>query len=252
VSKADKDRAMQTLKGVQGMFSKLGVSSRDGNGGDLPVHFEPDFPNAAYAPHEDGSEELIIGSDPKTHVTFAKADDVLAHEYSHRVVNNVLGLEPVGESGAVNESLADTFAAAYDNKNWTIGETVRDGGLRDMAHPDRAQDAIPTDRGMMRRPANIRDYLDLPISEDTDMGGVHINVGIPNKAASLIGDALGRDTMAKIYIDAVRNYMGSQSGIADTARATVAAATDQFGGDSKQVAAVMQAWQAVGLKFRQR
>ena len=131
------------------------------------------------------SQAILVVGEPKSGKSFADAPDVLAHEYTHRIVNNVLGLSPEGESGAVNESLADTMATAYDTKNWTIGENVIPGGIRSLEDPSRPQDAIQLPVGrrgdtlLVKKtplPSNIQDYIDT----DYDNGGVHINIGILN------------------------------------------------------------------------
>ena len=48
--------------------------------------------------------------------------DILAHEFTHAVVHNEIGLPYQNEQGALDESLADTFGAFVDSANWTIGE----------------------------------------------------------------------------------------------------------------------------------
>jgi aureolysin len=115
-----------------------------------------------------------------------------------------------------------------------------------MLHPDRKQDAISLDGGPKKPlPAHMKDYMD--VGPNVDQGGVHLNVGIPNKAAALIGEKLGRDTMAKIYVDAMRSHMGPRCDIAMTAQATKDAATSLFGADSKELSVVTKAWAAVGV-----
>lgn len=246
VSDSDAREAMSTLKDVQRFFANLGVGSRDGNGPGLPVYFKPDFPNAAFARTKDGRDVLIIGNDPKTGTSFAMAPDVLAHEYTHRVLDTLVGMGHRGEPATVNESLADTFAAAFDADDWTIGEDVRPGGMRSMDHPDRPQDALRLPDGqVITKPAHVDDF----IATSLDRGGAHINMGIPNRAATVIGNMIGRDAMAQIYIDAARSYLTHDSGISDEARATYAAAIDRFGERSAEAEAVRSGWDAVGLRM---
>jgi Zn-dependent metalloprotease len=91
----------------------------------------------------------------------------------------------------------------------------------------------------------MKDYWSVP--RDIDQGGVHLNMGIPNKAAALIGQKLGREKMAQIYIDAMREYMGPRSTMDSTARATFNATAARYGADSKEAKAVIKAWDTVGL-----
>ncbi len=72
----------------------------------------------------------------------AQALDVAAHEMTHGVIQHTVNLEYRGESGALNESFADVFAAMVDRDDWQLGEDVikslglfPSGALRDMAHP---------------------------------------------------------------------------------------------------------------------
>lgn len=249
----DQQAAVNTLKDIQHFYKdRYGLGARDGNG-PIAVAFDPSFPNAAYTQTRSGREIVVVGSSP-TGESFANAPDVLAHEYTHRVVNNIAGLDPIGESGAVNESLADTMAVVYDQRNWTLGEDVMPGGIRDLKNPSRPQDAatIPfaTDgyrifAKKVAAPVHMNNYIDT----EEDNGGVHINVGIPNKAAGLIGQTLGRDKMGDIYMGAIKNYLPQNAGIADTAKATLQSTIDQFGARSQETAAVVDAWRSVGLNF---
>ncbi|MBC7643504.1 MAG: M4 family metallopeptidase [Thermoleophilia bacterium] len=159
-------------------------------------------------------------------------------------MNHILGQKGTGEAGAVNESLADTFAAAVDQKNWKIGEDIRPGGIRTMDTKETKSFELP-DAGAVTVPINMADYVDTHY----DKGGVHINVGIPNKAASLIGDKIGRDNMAALYLDAVRKFMpqSGNGGIADLAKATMLASKERFGDSSKESQAVVDAWTSVGV-----
>lgn len=241
-SDAERQAARSTLNDVQKMFTNIGVKAYEGNGPGMRVIFNSSFPNAAYVPEED---VMIIGRSPSGK-SFAFAKDVIAHEYSHRVADFILRIEPAGESGAVNESLADTYAAAVDTDDWMVAEDVVSGGVRDMLHPERPQDAVSIDGGPKKPlPGHMKDYM--TVHADVDQGGVHLNMGIPNKAAALIGEKLGRQTMAQIYLDAMRNHMGPLSTIASTAKATMRATSARFGTNSPEMKTVVKAWDAVGI-----
>jgi len=231
--------AEQAVRGAQEFFRGLGVSDRHGNDNEIDVMIEPRFSNAGFIAGDDarkmgvgnGRDLMIVGNSPATGESFAFDKDVVRHEYSHRIVDSMLDLGHEGEQGAMHESLADTFAAAMDD-DWTIGEASTPGGMRDMLNPERFGD-----------PGHVREF----VRTSKDKGGVHSNNGIPNKAAALIGEQLGRPAMAQIYIDAMANHMTSRSGIVDTAKATLLAAADRFGKSSQELGAVQQAWDAVGV-----
>jgi Zn-dependent metalloprotease len=72
-------------------------------------------------------------------------------------------------------------------------------------------------------------------------------MGIPNKAAALIGTKLGVEKMADIYINALDKYLEPKSGFADAAQATYLIASEKYGQKSPEALAVQQAWEAVGL-----
>lgn len=70
--------------------------------------------------------------------TGAYSSDVFTHEYTHAILDHVTGLDPVsiGESGAVEESLADTFAALVDTDSpWIIGDDLPVTSQRDLRIP---------------------------------------------------------------------------------------------------------------------
>lgn len=87
-------------------------------------------------------------------------------------------------------------------------------------------------------------YLNLPASDDN--GGVHSNSGIPNRAAALIINAIGREKAEKIYYRALTNYLTRSSQFADCRNAVEAAAKDLYG-DGTEAAAVLTAFTTVGI-----
>lgn len=239
------------------------------------------FHNAAWIP---GTTEYRIGHVPNG-PSFAFAKDVNAHERSHAVVDTYAHLIPVGETGAVNESLADTFAMDVDKRNWTVGESVMPGGMRSLRNPSRDQDAVTvvkTDDSVLGQlfglggverqslPTNYRDYMDTGV----DNGGVHVNMGIPNRAAYVIGSKLGRDDMATLYLAAIRDHLNADTirtpkldretlelrahaktanllGFGGLAKSTIEAAQDIYRDRPQHVQVVKDAWASVGLTDRE-
>lgn len=117
---------------------------------------------------------------------YAAADDVVAHELTHGVTEYMSNLIYDGQSGAINESLSDTFGEFVDLTNtggtdnpaarWLLGEDVPgSGAIRDMANPPAFGDP---DR--MGSPLYYRGI--------GDNGGVHSNSGVGNKFAYLLAD----------------------------------------------------------------
>ncbi len=125
--------------------------------------------------------------------------DVVSHELTHAVTEQENGLIYFGQSGALNESYSDVFAAMTDNdgNEWQLAEKSFTPGtpgdaLRDMANP-----------AAEGQPAHMNAY----VNTWYDGGGVHTNSGIPNHAAYLAATApgygIGRASLQQIYYAAM-------------------------------------------------
>ena len=108
--------------------------------------------------------------------TGAVVEDVVAHEYTHAIIRETSDLIYANQSGALNESFADIFAAQVDASDWLIGEDLTGPTLRDMSN-------------LMVFPGNA------PFSNNpqggpggNDNGGVHTNSGVQNHAAYLMAE----------------------------------------------------------------
>ena len=158
----------------------------------MRFRFDPEEPfrNAFWDPDH---KQMVFGEG------YGAPLDATAHEIAHGVILSELpGFSYKGENGALGEAIADMFASNID-ENWTIGENLPGGALRNMEHPDRI-DYVDRDSGRhIKPPAHARDYVKTTI----DKGGVHINAGIPNRAYVLMVKALGRDASERILYDAV-------------------------------------------------
>ena len=132
-----------------------------------------------------------------------------------------------------------------DDDDWLIGEDIvkeayfPSGALRNLEDPHNG------DHANGWQPAHMDEFVDL--SEDEDYGGVHINSGIPNRAAFLIADAIGRERTARIYYHLLTNYLTQTSNFVDCRLAAERAATDLYAEDPQVLAAVSSAFDAVGI-----
>jgi len=113
---------------------------------------------------------------------YAAADDVVGHEMTHGIIDQYSQLFYWGQSGAINESLADTMGEFIDHRNgadddnsWDLGEDLPGGALRNMADPTLHQQPDTTASTLYDADANYE-----------DAGGVHTNSGVGNKTAYLI------------------------------------------------------------------
>ena len=178
----------------------------------------------------------------------AESLDIAAHEMTHGIIERTVNLEYRNQSGALNESFADIFGVLIDDGDWLVGEDVVNkdyfpsGALRDVQDPHNGY----TQGGWRWQPAHMDEFQEM--DENVDNGGVHVNSGIPNRAAYLIAEEIGREKMAKIYyhiLDAA--YLTPRSQFIDCRLAAERAAADLFGDESAEVQAVQTAFDAVGI-----
>ena len=173
---------------------------------------------------------------------WAGAVDLTGHEMTHGVVQSTAGLVYQFQSGALNESFADVFAVLLDPEDFLLFEDIAlptfGPAFRDLLNPDNAQLRQP-------QPASMAQYANLTAEQDN--GGVHINSGIPNRAAALIMQNIGHDKTAQIYYRALTMYLTRNSQFGDARNAVVQAATDLHGAGSAEVQAAEAAFDAVGI-----
>lgn len=176
----------------------------------------------------------------------AGALDVAGHEMSHGVVQNTANLEYMGESGAINESMADIFGAMMDRDDWQIGEDVArtnvfpTGALRDMQDPHNGGSSL-NDNGFQPKHMNEK------YTGSEDNGGVHINSGIVNHAYYQIATDIGRSKAEKIYYRALDTYLTASSQFIDLRIAVIQSASDLHGSSSTEVQAVKDGFDVVGI-----
>ena len=176
----------------------------------------------------------------------AGAIDVAGHEMTHGVVQGTANLEYQGESGSINESIADIFGSMMDDADWLIGEDVvkpgvfPGGALRSLEDPHNGGTNLSSP-GFQPKHKNEA-YTGLE-----DNGGVHINSGIPNHAFYKYAEAIGREKAADVFYRALDDYLTKSSKFIDLRLAVVKAAGDLFGTSSNEVAQAGLAFDFVGI-----
>jgi Zn-dependent metalloprotease len=192
---------------------------------------------------------MAFGDGGQAFKPLARAMDVTGHEMVHGVIGATVNLGYTFQSGALNESLADVFACMIDRDDWRMGEDIVNssafprGALRDLADPHNGGRGA-ADAGW--QPAHMSEYVKLSLAEDN--GGVHVNSGIPNRAAFLVAEALGREKTERIYYRVLEaRYLNPFSQFMDMRLGAVRAAADLYGAESPEVAAVRNAFTAVGI-----
>ncbi|MGB0102181.1 MAG: protealysin inhibitor emfourin [Nocardioides sp.] len=250
------DEAAAGITGALALFDEVyGRASYDGHGArvSLTVHYGQDYDNAFW----DGVQLVFGDGDGRVFDRFTKPVDVLGHELTHAVTEHTAGLRYRGQSGALNESVSDVFAACLKQRlldqtpgeaDWLIGEGlflpgVAARALRDMAAPGTAYD----DPVLGRDPqvGHLDDY----VVTDDDNGGVHLNSGIPNRAFHLAATAIGGSS----WEGAGRIWYAALTGgdvRAETDFDGFAAATVAVAGEHADD--VRRAWSAVGITLPTR
>ncbi|MCQ0971201.1 M4 family metallopeptidase [Paracoccus sp. TK19116] len=230
-------------------------NSLDGNG--LPliatVNHRRNYNNAFW----DGSQMAYGNGDGKLFRSFIDLS-VIAHEMAHGVTQHSGGLIYEGQSGALNESMSDVFAAITVQRHlgqspaeadWIIGggilaPGINGVGLRSMKAPGTAyrDDLL----GQDPQPYHMDFYLSTP----DDHGGVHINSGIPNHAFYLYCQYLGSPAWEKpgqIWYRALQELNNPLATFAEWSEATATAAIELYGLGSHEVTMLRRAWKLVGL-----
>jgi Zn-dependent metalloprotease len=189
--------------------------------------------------------------------------DIMAHEITHGITAAAIsnpfsngGLTYINQSGALNESYSDVFAAMIDDANWTIGEG-KPGGIpfRSMAKPPIFGDPDH----LSKLCTSTNKFCDWA----ADDGGVHTNSGIPNKVAFLIAaggthngitvTGIGRKKTASLYFEVLTTPWLTNGATFNEARlmtvtvAQIAATTGKYGFTSADACVVVNAFASVGL-----
>lgn len=173
--------------------------------------------------------------------------DVSGHEMTHGVIQSTANLVYQGQSGAINESFADVFGVMIDRvrSDYRIGASIIKApgkvALRDLSNPKDPLLLSP-------QPSQMSEFQNLATNQDN--GGVHVNSGIPNKAAYNVIAAIGKPKTELIYYHALSNYLTKNSQFGDCRKAVLQAATDLIGKSgitSSDTTAISAAFQAVGI-----
>lgn len=202
--------------------------------------------------------EMVYGDGDGTLFTYLSGDlDVVGHEMTHGLIEYTANLAYRNQSGALNESIADVFGVliatyykygvasggnwVFNANDWVIGD--------DIYTPNIPGDAIRSlsNPALYGQPDHMSKYKYLPDTEAGDFGGVHINSGIPSKAAFNLANSVGMEKTARIFYRALVNYMSPSTNFEGARNSLVQAATDLYGGSSVEVVEVGNAFYSVGV-----
>lgn len=176
---------------------------------------------------------FIFGSGYKNGIgNFESALDVVAHEYTHAIIQETSKLVYRGQSGALNEHLADVFGSIlnqvyYPKSNpyligtkaitGSLGKNVR--ALRDMMEPSKSYYPQPAHmKELGKEPYSQYGAKCVPAAVN-DHCGVHVLSGIPNKMAALVMSAIGTRESAKLFFNVMTKRLKANSNFVDYRKA---------------------------------
>jgi Zn-dependent metalloprotease len=244
---------------LRASFNRDGFDDNDGDGpaGGSPfISYVrlPDLQNARWCPRPGqqcpAKDVMVYG------IGYAAALDIVAHEIGHGVIEHEANLAYRGESGALNEAIADIFGALAEPEgpeNWLIGENLP---LHSAAHPLRNMrdpsalgfdPSKPLGTGNEGQPDNYAKLVKYnmvtqtgdPIckfSTDIVNGCVHFNSGIVDKAVWLLAEGgqngdvtvqgIGRQKLGRMVYRTLVTGLTQTSGLGDFAAAMAQSCVD--------------------------
>ena len=240
------------------LLNTFGRKSIDDNNHGLAaiVNYRKAYPNA----HWNGSFAIFGDGDGEI-LSSLTSLDIVAHEFTHGLIDYTAQLIYRNESGALNESFADIFGIlleyyAFGETDWQIGNhfTLQHSSLRNFVNPkDLNQYNGPFPNTYMGEhwiPKNGKDN-----------GGVHFNSSVQNFFFYLLSaggsgvndngddyniEGVGIEKAAQIMYQNLTNLFPTAT-FMDSREGAIQAAKDIFGEDSFEAEQVELAWCAVGV-----
>ncbi|MFI9719277.1 M4 family metallopeptidase [Streptomyces sp. NPDC052396] len=198
--------------------------SLDGQGMTLNSLVGVDYFGGSYVNAFWDGTKMVYGGGDQEYRTLSAGLDVVGHEMTHGVVENSANLVYAGQSGALNEALADYFGSAIRMNTYGIAMDDPDSGLLGGS----------LCRTKSPRQCAFRDLNDgrttsksfLGVGFATDNGGVHLNSTIFSGALWDMRKDLGPTLADKIVYRALTRYMTPLDGFTEGRDAVVAAARE--------------------------
>ncbi|MER5884071.1 M4 family metallopeptidase [Streptomyces sp. NPDC001941] len=225
-------------------WDKHGRDSLDGHGMTINslvgvTQFGQGYVNAFW----DG-QKMVYGSGDAEYKPLSAGLDVIGHEMTHGVVETSANLVYAGQSGAMNEALADYFGNAIENAAHGVATADPDSGLvgerlcRTLAPRDCALRDLNDGR------TTAGSYIGAGFG--TDNGGVHLNSTIFSGALWDAREDLGDDFTDKAVYRALTQYLTPLDGFTQ-GRAAVLAAAKDLGATTKQLNVLKRDFNAHGI-----
>ncbi|MEU4256739.1 M4 family metallopeptidase [Streptomyces fradiae] len=191
----------------------------------------------------DGTK-MVYGSGDDEFRPLSADLDVVGHEMTHGVVENTAELVYAGQSGALNEAVADYFGNAVDVDRSGRSMDDPDAGL---IGEDLCRTAAPRDcalRDLDDGATTAKDFLGVTFGIDN--GGVHLNSTIFSGALWDLRQDLGPELADRIVYKALAEYLTPLNGFTEGREAVVAAAR-ALGATPRHLDTVKRSFDAHGI-----
>jgi Zn-dependent metalloprotease len=199
------------------------------------------------------------------------AADWMAHELTHAFIQDSCNLQYRDESGALNESICDTFAAFITGSWSRFAETWKPQGPAVTNAPPRAyRNLADPNNGLVWKPARPRagaksgslpDHYSKRYKGSFDNRGVHINSTIPSHAVYLLSEGgthaisqisvrgVGKAIAERMLFECMNRYLVGRptASFADLRLAMLDAAMDEYPGNVDALLQTKRAFNAVGI-----
>ncbi|MEV0578010.1 M4 family metallopeptidase [Streptomyces sp. NBC_01463] len=189
-------------------------------------------------------QKMVYGQGGGDYRTFSADTDVVGHEMTHGVVEHTANLVYAGQSGAMNEAIADYFGNAIDLEANGQSMDDPDAGL---LGEDLCTTAGPREcalRDLNDGATTSKNFIGVTYSGDN--GGVHLNSTIFSGALWDMRQDLGAELADQYVYRALSAYMTPLDGFTE-GRAAVIAAAKELGATKAQLATVKRSFDAHGI-----
>ncbi|MFD3372861.1 M4 family metallopeptidase [Streptomyces sp. NPDC058697] len=189
-------------------------------------------------------QKMVYGTGDAEYRPLSASVDVVGHEMTHGVIEHSADLVYAGQSGAMNEAIADYFGNAIETDVYGIPVTDPDAGLlgERLCRTKTPRECALRDLNDGRNTA--KSFLGVGFA--TDNGGVHLNSTIFGGALWDAREDLGAEVTDRIVYKALTEYLTPLDGFTE-GRAAVLAAAQDLGVPAAGQKALQRAFTAHGI-----
>ena len=257
--------ATQSWDFYKNYFNRNGM---DNNGGPIRIFSQYNIYDATYT-FENGYNYLKFGS--SIYDSYLGSEpSIVAHEFTHGVIQHTSQLGNTYESGALNEAFSDIFGVVIQSKmldqnntDWIFGNLVGndDFNKRSLSEPKTLGLHLDSFGNLILGQPDTYDG-EFWQNDGQDDGGIHINSGVVNKWFYLLSDGesgtndngdfydisgIGMSKSMEIAYYTLTSGLLNSSQFIDARIASIESAIELFGECSQEHQQTENAWFAVGI-----